>query len=97
MERIDRAAIFLNLCHRNQIRRDSSLPLLDLKAEYRFAISVAQAAQRRAIRQQYVPQVRAEILAEMRQRFGPQWGNCWSGRLALGALVDKRLSERYGL
>jgi hypothetical protein len=97
MEQIDRAAIFLNLCRRNQIRREASLPLLNLKTEYSLAVTVAEAAQRRAIRQQYVPEIKAEILAEMRGRFGPQWGNCWSGRLALGALVDKLLFERYGL
>ena len=97
MEQIDRAVIFLNLCLRQKIRREASLPLLDLKAEYSLAVAVAQAAQRRAMRQQYVPEIKAEILAEMRRRFGPQWGNCWSGRLALGALVDKRLFEQYGL
>ncbi|MBL0406837.1 hypothetical protein JKG68_23105 [Microvirga aerilata] len=97
MEQIDRAAIFLNLCLRNQVRREASLPLLDLKTEYSLAIAVAEAAQRRAIRQQYEPQVRAEILAEMRERYGPDWGNCWSGRLALGALMDKVFRERYGL
>ena len=97
MEQIDRSAIFLNLCARNQIRREARLPLLDIKAEYRNAITVAEARQRRAIRQQYVPEIKAEILAEMRERHGPDWGNCWSGRLALGALVDKLLRERYGL
>ncbi len=97
MEQIDRAAIFLNLCFRQKIRREASLPLLDLKAEYDHAVIIAEAARLRAIRQQYVPDIKAEVLAEMRGRFGPQWGDCWSGRLALGALVDKRLYERYGL
>jgi hypothetical protein len=71
--------------------------LLDLKAEFNLAIAVAEAAQRRAIRKQYEPQARAEILAKMRERYGSDWGNCWSGRLALGALVDKLLRDRYGL
>ncbi len=97
MEHVDKAAIFEDLCRRNQIRREAQLPLLDLKAEYRFAIELAEARRRRMIRQQYEPQVRAEILAEMRERYGPDWGNCWSGRLALGALVDKLLRERHGL
>ncbi len=97
MEQIDCAAIFQNLCVRQKIRREASLPLLDLKAEYRHAIAVAEAAQQRAIREPYRSQVRAEILAEMRERYGPDWGNCWSGRLALGALVDKVLAERHGL
>ena len=97
MEKIDRSAIFLNLCFRQKIRREASLPLLDLKAEYDHSVIIAEAARQRAMRKQYVPQVRAEVLAEMRERYGPDWGNCWSGRLALGALVDKRLFERYGL
>ncbi len=97
MEQIDRAAIFLNLCHRNQIRREARLPLLDLKAEYAHEVTIAEAARVRAMRQRYVPEIKAEILADMRRRFGPDWGNCWSGRLALGALIDKLIRERYGL
>ncbi len=97
MESLDKAAIFEDLCRRNHLRREAKLPLLNLKAEYRHAITVDEARQRRAIRRQYVPEIKAEILAKMRGRHGPDWGNCWSGRLALGALVDKLLRERYGL
>ncbi len=74
MDQIDRAAIFEELCRRNQIRREASLPLLDLKAEYSLAVAVAEATQQRAIRKQYEFQVRAEILAIMRERHGPTWG-----------------------
>jgi len=96
MDQIDRASIFEELCRRNQIRREASLPLLDLKTEYSLAIAVAEAACRR-FRQRYEPQVRAEILAEMRGKYGRHWGNGWSGRLALGALVTRAFAKKYGL
>ena len=97
MEQIDRAAIFLNLCHRNQIRREARLPLLNTKVEYRQAIAVAEAARLRAIRQQYVPEIKAEILSRMRAIHGATWPRDLGGRYKLGALVDKLLRERHGL
>jgi hypothetical protein len=53
MDRINRAAIFLNLCRRNQLRREARLPSLDIKAEYRHVIAVTEAARLRAIREPY--------------------------------------------
>ncbi len=97
MEHIDRAAIFEDLCRRNQLRREAGLPLLELKSEYAFAIKLAEAAHRRAIRQQYIPELRDEILETMRRLHGPHWGKDLGGRYWLGALVSKALKERYGL
>jgi hypothetical protein len=96
MEKIDRSAIFLNLCARNQMRREARLPLLDLKAEYRHAITVAEAARLRAIREPYQSQVRAEILNEMRAKYGPHWPSDSGGRWMLMGLVRKALADRYG-
>ena len=97
MEQIDRAAIFLNLCLRQKLRREARLPLLDLKGEYLAGIAIAEAAQRRAIRQQYVPEIKAEILSRMRAIHGATWPRDLGGRYKLGALVDKLLRERHGL
>jgi hypothetical protein len=97
MEQIDRSAIFLNLCLRQKIRREASLPLLDLKAEYRHAITVAESARVRAIRAQYEPEVRNEIITLMREKHGPHWGKDLGGRYWLGELVRRTIAERYGV
>ncbi len=97
MEQIDRAAIFLNLCSRNQMRREARLPMLDLKAEYDHEVTIAEAAQRRAIRQQYVPEVKAEILSRMRAIHGATWPRDLGSRYYLGALVNRTIFERYGV
>ncbi len=97
MEHVDRAAIFKDLCHRNQARKAGGLKLLDMRQEYRNAVKVAEAAHRWAVRQQYIPEVRAEILEKMRRLHGPHWGKDLAGRYQLGTLVNKALKERYGL
>ncbi len=96
MDQIDRSAIFLNLCARNQIRREARLPLLDLKAEYRQAIQFAEAKRLRAIRKPYEAQVRAEILNRYRAIYGPHWPSDSGGRWMLMGLMRKALSEQYG-
>jgi hypothetical protein len=96
MEPIDRAAIFLNLCARNQIRREARLPLLDIKAEYDHAVAVAEAARLRAIREPYESQVRAEILNHYRAIYGSHWPSDSGGRWMLMGLARKALAERYG-
>ncbi len=96
MEQIDRAAIFLNLCIRSQIRREAKLPF-DMKAEYKHAIAVAEAARLRAIREPYRSQVRAEILDQMRAKYGPHWPSDSGGRWMLMGLVRQAVLERFGL
>jgi hypothetical protein len=81
MEKIDRAAIFLNLCHRNRIRREASLPLLDLQTEYSLAIAIAQAARLRVIRQQYVPEGTAGQVAL-------PWAHLWTSAFLNGTGFD---------
>ena len=97
MDQINRAAIVLNLCRRNQIRREARLPSLDIKAEYSHVITVAEAARLRAIREPYQAQVRAEILNEMRAIDGPHWPSDSGGRWMLMGLVRKAVLERFGL
>ena len=96
MEPIDRAAIFLNLCVRQKIRREARLPLLDLKAEYHASIAAAEAARLRAIREPYESQVRAEILNEMRAIYGPHWPSDSGGRWMLMGLVRKESLSGLG-
>jgi hypothetical protein len=97
MDQINRAAIVLNLCRRNQIRREARLPSLDIKAEYKHVIAVAEVARLRAIREPYQAQVRAEILNEMRAIDGPHWPSDSGGRWMLMGLVRKAVLERFGL
>jgi hypothetical protein len=67
-----------------------------MKAEYKHAIAVAEAARLRAIREPYQSQVRAEILNEMRAKYGPHWPSDSGGRWMLMGLVRKALADRYG-
>jgi hypothetical protein len=97
MEPIDRAAIFLNLCLRQKLRREAGIRLRDFKAEYHAAIQLAEAKRRRAMREPYEAQVRAEILDRMRQQYGPHWGKDLGGRYWLGELVRRAITERYGV
>jgi hypothetical protein len=97
MEHVDKAAIFKELCRRIQIRREASLPLLALKVEYSLAIAVAEAARRRVLRRQYEPEVRNEIITQMREKHGPHWGKDLGGRYWLGELVRRTIAERYGI
>jgi hypothetical protein len=96
MEPIDHSAIFLNLCRRNQIRREARLPLLDLKVEYRHEVIIAEAKRLRAIRKPYEAQVRAEILNHYRAIYGPHWPSDSGGRWMLMGLVRKAVLERFG-
>jgi hypothetical protein len=97
MEPIDKASIFEELCRRNQLRREASLPLLDLRQEYRFAVAKAEAKRLRAIREPYVSQVRAEILNQYRAIYGTHWPSDSGGRWMLMGLVRKAVLERFGL
>jgi hypothetical protein len=97
MEPVDRAEIFRVLCVRQKIRRDAGIRPLDLKAEYDHAVIIAEAARRRAMRKQYEPQVREEIITRMRQQHGPHWGKDLGGRYWLGELVRRTIAERYGV
>ena len=73
------------------------MKLLNMRQEYQNAVKVAEAAHRRAIRQQYIPEVRAEVLERMRAKYGPHWPDDLGSRYLLGALMDKLIRERYGL
>lgn len=96
MEPVDKAAIFKELCCRNQLRREARLPLLDLRAEYNHVVMIAEAARLRAIREPYVSQVRAEILDRMRAKYGPHWPSDSGGRWMLMGLVRKAVLDRFG-
>ncbi len=97
MDHVDRAAIFQELCHRNQVRKAGGLKLLNIRQEYQNAVKVAEASHLRAIRQQYIPEVRAEILEKMRAKYGPHWPDDLGSRYLLGALTNKLIAQRYGL
>jgi hypothetical protein len=93
MDQIDRAAIFENLCQRQKVRRDAGLPLLDIKQEYEHEVKVAYW---KAIYERHGAQVRAELIAGQREKFGPDWGYSAGGWWWLNAMAQKVLAERYG-
>jgi hypothetical protein len=97
MEHIDRAEIFRTLCLRQQARIAGGLKLLDMRQEFLNMVKVAEAAHRMSLRQQYVPEARAEVLERLRERYGPRFPGDLGGRYLLGKLTDKLIAERYGL
>jgi hypothetical protein len=92
---MDRAAIFLDLCHRNKLRREARLPSLDLKSEYASEVAKAEGAKRRALFDQHRAAVRAEILESMRKEWGPHWPADLGSRYHFGALVERTLRQRF--
>ena len=68
-----------------------------MKSEYDHAVAVAEAARLRAMRAPIESQVRAEILAQMRAKYGASWPSDSGGRWLLMGMMRKTLFERYGL
>jgi len=89
---VDRAGIFAAICHRNGIRRDAQLPLLNIRAEYRCLVNVAKW---NFVVERYYSTTRAEIIAGMRAEYGNGWGYSAGGRWATEILTTRLLRERY--
>lgn len=89
---IDRAAIFSTILRRQALRREAQLPLLDIRAEYERAVE-------QALWQAHVEEhgetVRAEVLAELRAKHGPQFGQSVGGLWAIRILTGRRLAEMF--
>lgn len=87
---IDRAAIFATILHRQALRREALLPLLNVRAEYERAVGQALWS---AHVDRYYTAVRAGVLEELRARHGPQFGGSVGGLWVVRLLVSKRLQE----
>jgi hypothetical protein len=93
MDQQKRADLFRTLCLRNQLRKAHGLPLINVREEYERAVQIAWR------NEVYVPcrqQVRDEILAQQREKFGPHWGHSFGARWVLHAMVDKVMRQRFG-
>jgi hypothetical protein len=88
----DRAAIFSGILQRQALRREAQLPLLNIRAEYERAV---EQARWRGHVEQYGEAIRAQVLAELRAKNGPQFGGSVSGMWAVRILASKRLREMF--
>lgn len=101
---MDKAAIYSELVRRNALRKANGLPLLNLTTEYAHA--VAGAAQRgfRALCDRHADEreaIRLEVLAELREKHGPDFGMGFGARWILGRQTHQRfaayIAEKYRL
>jgi hypothetical protein len=92
---LDKAALFTELTQRNALRRKAQLPLLDLPTEYARMVRLAQQT---ALYEQHYDRVRAAVLAELRQRKGPDFDETRSAgaRWLINAMVQKRMAQLRG-
>lgn len=88
----DRGAIFSDLLRRQALRREAQLPLLNVRAEYERAV---EQARWRAHVATYGDAIRAQVLAELRAKNGPQFGGSVGGMWAVRILASKRLREMF--
>lgn len=89
---VDRAAILTSILNRQAVRREARLPLLNIRAEYERAV---EQARWRAHVEEHGETVRAEALAELRFRHGPQFGNSVGGLWAVRLRTEKRLRDMF--
>lgn len=88
----DRGAIFSNILQRQALRREAQLPLLNIRVEYERAV---EQARWRAHVEQCGEAIRAQVLAELRAKNGPQFGGSVGGMWAVRILASKRLREMF--
>ena len=92
---MDKGTIFHDITWRNALRGAHGLPLLNIRDEYAREVAVAgqrdyqarcdeHAADREAIRQ--------EVLAELRTQHGADFGQTMGGCWAVGAITHKRFT-----
>ena len=74
---VDRSAIFTSILHRQALRREAHLPLLDVRAEYGRAVGFALW---KAHVERHYERIRAEVLSSRRAKHGEGWGLRVGGR-----------------
>ncbi|WHQ69527.1 hypothetical protein [Methylorubrum extorquens] len=84
----DRGAIFSDILRRQALRRESQLPLLNVRAEYERAV---EEARWRAHVEKNGEAIRAQVLAELRAKNGPQFGGSACCKWAVKVLASRRL------
>lgn len=88
----DRSAILSGILQRQALRREARLPMLDVRAEYERAV---EQALWQAHVEKYGGAVRAEVLAELRLKHGPQFGSSLGGLWAVRLRTEKRLRDMF--
>ncbi|AWI89814.1 hypothetical protein C0214_17030 [Methylobacterium sp. DM1] len=88
----DRSAILSGLLQRQALRREAHLPLLNIRAEYEQAV---EHARWRAHVEEHSEAVRAQVLAELRSRHGPQFGASVGGLWAVHLRTEKQLRDMF--
>jgi len=89
---IDSSAILTSILQRQALRREAHLPLLNIRAEYERAV---QQARWLAHVEEHGETVRAQVLAELRFRHGPQFGYSVGGLWTVWLRTEKRLREMF--
>ena len=93
---MSKASIFEELCSRNALRRESGLPLLDMRAEYERGLrreAFAEYQRQRVEHQAEFKRIQAEVLAELQAEHGPRFGGSPSGHYAVNMRSEKRFVE----
>ncbi len=91
---VDRAAVLNSILQRQALRREARLPPLNIRTEYDRAV---EQALWRAHFEEHGETVRAQVLAELRVKHGPQFGQSVGGLWAVRLLTDRRLREMFEL
>jgi hypothetical protein len=87
---------------RNTLRKAAGL--LDIPTEYAREVSVAEWQDYRRRCDEHAEErevIRGVVLAELRQKYGPDFGHSFGGRWAVNAIVQQRfqslMAQRYGI
>lgn len=92
---MDKAEIFRQVTMRNALRGAAQLPLLDVRAEFHKAVTLAAMREYDEIRLRYKAdeeRILAVVWSEYRQRHGAGFGASSLGRLAVHHEADRRMT-----
>lgn len=90
----DRGAILSTILRRQALRREAQLPLLDVRSEYERAV---EQAQWKVHVETYGDAVRAQVLAELRAKHGPQFGYSIGGLWVVRSLAAERIRQIFNV
>ena len=90
---IEKAAVLSEIYRRNAVRNEAGLPLLDVRQDFKKACDVARLHEWNAFvasKHDDVERIKAEVLAEYRARFGPQFPVSSFSRIAVTRATNKQ-------
>jgi hypothetical protein len=92
---MDKAAIFTDLTRRNALRKAHGLPLLDLRTEYVHQVWIGRREEYWTACDEHADEreaIRRQVLAEYRERYGPNFPSTTGGHWAVGLRTSKRFA-----